>query len=89
MNVFRSYNQKFRKRGFTDQLYWLNFKIVWTFVAVCVIITLVSGILNLPDLSLVSVGIPAAFTELGIHTAVIVSKSKAENLNKFKGDTYG
>lgn len=88
MSVFRNLNQRFRKRGFTDQLYWLNFKIAWFYVGACFVLTVFSGLLDIPDLSIISVGIPAVFTELGIHTAVIVNKAKHENINKYKGDEF-
>lgn len=75
-------NKKFSERGFTDQLYWLNFRCTWIFVAVCVVVTLLSGVLQITDLSLASYGIPAAFAELGVHTGYIIWKAKSENLNK-------
>ena len=71
-----------KDRGFTDQLYWLNFRCTWAFVIVCVIITVFSGVWGITDLSLVSYGIPTAFAELGVHTGYIVWKAKCENLNK-------
>lgn len=75
-------NKKFKDRGFSDQLYWLNFRFTWIFVGICVVLTILSGILNITDLSIVSYGIPTAFAELGVHTGYIVWKAKAENLNK-------
>ena len=75
-------NKKFSERGFTDQLYWLNFRITWIFIGVCVILTVLSGVLNITDLSIVSYGIPTAFAELGVHTGYIVWKAQSENLNK-------
>lgn len=75
-------NKKFKDRGFSDQLYWLNFKFTWIFVGVCVLVTLLSGVLNITDLSLISYGVPAAFAELGVHTGYIVWKAKSENINK-------
>ncbi len=75
-------NKQFRERGFSDQLYWLNFRFTWIFVGVCVVLTILSGILNITDLSIVSYGIPTAFAELGVHTGYIVWKAKSENLNK-------
>ena len=74
--------KKFQDRGFTDQLYWLNFRCTWIFVGVCVVVTLLSGVLNITDLSLASYGIPAAFAELGVHTGYIIWKAKSENINK-------
>lgn len=75
-----------KKRGFTDRLYWLNFKITWLFVAVCVLMTFLSGVINMTDLSIINVGVPAAFAELGIHTGFVVWKAKVENIEKHKCD---
>lgn len=81
-----------KKRGFTDKLYFLNLTLSWLFIIVCIVITALSGKLGIQDLSLVSVGIPAVFAELGVHTGFIVWKAKTENINKFgynvdNGDT--
>lgn len=75
-----------KRRGFTDKLYFLNLLITWCFVFICIVITLISGVLEINDLSIVSVGIPSAFAELGIHTAFIIWKAKAENINKYNND---
>lgn len=72
------------RRGFTDKLYYYNFRAVWVFVASCFILTAVSGYLSITDLSIVTVGIPAAFTELGLHTGFVIWKAKAENCRKNK-----
>ena len=73
---------KLKDRGFSDKLYFLNFTITWIFVLICIAITLLSGYLNITDLSLVSYGIPTVFAELGVHTGYIVWKAKSENINK-------
>jgi len=73
----------FRRRGFTDRLYIVNLKITWGFVAVCIIITLLSGVLNITDLSIISIGLPSAFAELSIHTGFIIWKAKNENISKY------
>ena len=72
-----------KKRGFTDKLYFLNLALSWLFIIVCIILTALSGRLGITDLSLVSVGIPAVFAELGVHTGFIVWKAKTENMSKF------
>lgn len=72
------------KRGFSDRLYYYNFRAVWMFVAACYVLTALSGYLGVTDLSVVSVGIPAAFAELSIHTGFIVWKAKVENCRKHK-----
>lgn len=72
-----------RRRGFTDKLYFANLSLAWLFVVVCIIITLLSGVLGITDLSVVSYGIPAVFTELSLHTGFIIWKAKSENMQKF------
>lgn len=72
------------RRGFNDKLYYYNFRAVWMFVAACYVLTALSGYLGVADLSVVSVGVPAAFTELGVHTGFIVWKAKMENCRKHK-----
>lgn len=72
------------KRGFSDKLYFYNFRAVWMFTTACFILTAVSGYLRVTDLSIVSVGVPAAFAELGLHTGFIVWKAKVENCRKHK-----
>lgn len=72
-----------KKRGFTDKLYFLNLTLSWLFIIICIILTALSGRLGITDLSIVSVGIPAVFAELGVHTGFIVWKAKTENINKF------
>ena len=71
-----------KRRGFTDKLYFLNFIITWLFVAVCVVLTVISQVTGYTDLQIVSVGIPAAFAELSVHTGFIVHKARVENLAK-------
>ena len=75
-----------KKRGFTDKLYFLNLILTWLFVTICIVITINSGKLGITDLSIISVGIPAAFAELGIHTGFVVWKAKTENISKFGYD---
>ena len=75
--------KKIKERGFTDKLYFLNLTLSWLFIIVCIVITALSGTLGITDLSLVSVGIPAVFAELGVHTGFIVWKAKTENMAKF------
>lgn len=72
------------RRGFTDKLYYYNFRAVWVFTWCCFILTAVSGKLNITDMSIVTYGIPAAFAELGVHTGFIVWKAKNENCRKHK-----
>lgn len=73
-------------RGFTDRLYFLNLTLSWLFIIICIVITIFSGKLGIQDLSFISFGIPAVFTELGIHTGFIIWKAKTENISKFGYD---
>ena len=75
-----------KKRGFTDKLYFLNLTLSWLFILICIVITIFSGKLGITDLSIVSVGLPAVFAELGIHTGFVVWKAKTENISKFGYD---
>ena len=73
-----------KHRGFTDKLYFYNFCAVHIIMAAILIITALGGILNLTDLSPLSNMPQWAYTELGIHTAFIVWKAKAENQRKYR-----
>lgn len=73
----------FKSRGYTDKLYFLNLTLSWLFIVICIVITIFSGKLGIQDLSIVSVGLPAVFAELGIHTGFIVWKAKTENISKY------
>lgn len=75
-----------KKRGFTDKLYFLNLTLSWLFIIICIVITIFSGKLGITDLSIVSVGLPAVFAELGIHTGFIIWKAKTENISKYGVD---
>ncbi len=75
---------RIKRRGFTDRLYFYNFCAVHVIVTAILIITALGGALGLTDLSPLS-NIPQwAYGELGIHTAFIVWKAKAENCRKNK-----
>lgn len=67
-----------------DKLYFYNLRAVWIFTGCCFLLNACSGLLGIPDLAIISYGIPAAWTELGLHTAFIVWKAKTENCRKFK-----
>ena len=72
------------ERGFMDKLYFYNLRAVWIFTVACFLLNAVSGYLNIMDLSIIVYGIPAAWTELGLHTAFMVWKAKTENCRKYK-----
>lgn len=70
------------RRGFSDKLYFYNFRAVWIFTGACFVLNALSGALNISELAVITYGIPAAFAELSIHTGFIVWKAKAENCRK-------
>ena len=72
------------RQGTNMRLYYLNFKMVWSFAWFCFLLNALSGFLKITDLSIINIGLPCAFTELGIHTGFIVWKSKVENCRKYK-----
>ena len=75
------------RRGFTDKLYYYNFRAVWIFTAACFILNAVSGKIGVMDLAVINYGIPAALAELGIHTGFIIWKAKTENCRKNKDES--
>lgn len=75
------------RRGFTDKLYYYNFRAVWIFTAACFILNAVSGKIGVTDLAVINYGIPAAFAELGIHIGFIIWKAKTENCRKNKDES--
>lgn len=72
------------KRGYNDRLYYYNLRFAWRFTEACFILTALSGYLKITDLSIVSVGLPVVWAELGVHTAFILWKAKVENCRKYK-----
>ena len=72
------------KRGFSDKLYFYNFRAVWVFTGACYLLNALSGVLGVSELAVISYGIPAAFAELGLHTGFIIWKAKVENCRKNK-----
>lgn len=73
-----------KNRGYTDKLYFYNFCTVHAIIAAILIITALSGVLGVTDLSPLA-DIPQwAYGELGIHTALIVWKAKEENQRKYR-----
>ena len=73
-----------KKRSFTDKLYVFNLVASWLFIIICVLLTIFSGYLNITDLSIINIGIPTVFAELGVHTGFVIWKAKVENCRKFK-----
>lgn len=73
-----------KNRGYTDKLYFYNFCAVHLIIATILIITALGGVLGLTDLSPLAEIPQWAYGELGIHTALIVWKAKAENQRKYR-----
>lgn len=74
------------KRGFTDKLYFANLSFAWGYTILCVVLSIMGNTLQIQDYSFVSVVCPLVWTELGIHSAFIIWKSKSENMKKFNKD---
>ena len=72
-----------RRRGYNDRLYFFNLQFAQCFTIACFILTALSGVLNITDMSIVNYGIPAVWGEVSLHTALIIWKAKAENKLKF------
>lgn len=70
------------RRGFTDRMYYYNFVAVHVIVGAVVLLTALSGILGITDMSALAAVPPCAYAELGIHTGFIVWKAKVENCRK-------
>ncbi len=71
-------------RGFTDRMYYYNFAAVHVIVGAVVLLTALSGILGIADMSALAAIPPCAYAELGIHTGFVVWKAKVENCRKNK-----
>lgn len=71
-----------KSRGFTDRLYVINFIAVHIIVASVVILTALSGTLNITDMTALAAIPPCSYAELGVHTGFVIWKAKAENMNK-------
>ncbi len=69
-------------RGFTDRMYCRNFVAVHVIVGAAVLLTALSGVLGITDMSALAAIPPCAYAELGIHTGFIVWKAKVENCRK-------
>lgn len=77
------------RRGFTDKLYFYNLWFAWLFTVSCFILTAFSGEawLNIGDLSVLSTGLQAVWTELPIF---ISSRSVSTSIrNSFAAILHG
>lgn len=75
--------RKRRRRGFTDRMYLYNVVFVTAVVIASFTAVFLSGILMI-DTSAISVIVPSAYAELGVHTGFVIWKAKAENARKYK-----
>ena len=75
--------RKKRKRGFTDKMYLYNVIFVTAVVIISYTAVFLSGKLEI-DTSAISVIVPSAYAELGVHTGFVIWKAKAENARKYK-----
>lgn len=74
----------FKRQGFTGKLYFINLILTWSVVTVCVILTALSGILGITDLSVLTTIVQYSFGELSVFTGFFVWKAKTENCRKHK-----
>lgn len=65
-------------------MYYYNFLAVHIIVSAVVVLTAMSGILGVTDMSALAAIPPCAYAELGIHTGFIIWKAKVENCRKNK-----
>ena len=72
-----------RRRGFTDKMYLYNVIFVTAVVILSFIAVFMSGKLMI-DTSAISVIVPSAYAELGVHTGFVIWKAKAENARKYR-----
>lgn len=77
------------KMEFSKKIYLLNITFVISVIAISFVVMLLSGKLEITDLSPISVICTSAFTELGLHTAFYLNKAKAENVIKISKDIQG
>ena len=73
----------FKKRGFTDKLYWMNLRFAWIFTILCILLNVFSGKLGVYDLSVIVYGLPVVWGEVAFHTKWIIDKATIENKRKF------
>lgn len=78
----------FKKRGYTDRLYFANLLFAWSFTIVCILLTILSGKLYFTDMSIVSVGMGVVWGELTVHTGFVIRKAWLENLSKHKDELH-
>lgn len=78
--------RKRTKRGFTDKLYLANFVAVQFVVIAIVLLTMFSGKLGITDMSALATIPACCYAELGVFSAAICWKNRAENLKKLENE---
>lgn len=75
--------KKKKPLDFSKRIYIYNILLVSVIVIASFTLMFLSGRLAVIDLTPISVIIPSAFAELGLHTGFYIWKSKVENCRKF------
>ena len=80
---------RIKYRGFTDRLYFLNLCFAWVFTIISITLCFVLITHQYSDASsfcnMCEIIGGLVWTELGVHTALVVHKAKVENLSKWAG----
>jgi hypothetical protein len=79
--------KKKKPLDFSKRIYIYNILLVSVIVIASFTLMFLSGRLAVIDLTPISVIIPSAFAELGLHTGFYIWKSKVENCRKFLSAT--
>lgn len=75
--------KKKKPLNFSKRIYLYNIILVSLIVATSFLLMFLSGRLAVIDLSPISIIIPSAFAELGVHTGFYIWKAKIENCRKY------
>lgn len=78
--IYKELKKALLNQGFSSLLYFFNFRITWLFVIACTLITIFSSKLGITDTTVLNTCVGCAFAELGLHTGLIIWKTKAENV---------
>lgn len=70
-----SKSSKSGKQGFTYKLYALNLILAWVFIVAGTVLSVLGC-----DTSFYASAVPYIFGEVAVYSAVVVTKTKAENL---------
>ena len=75
--------KKKKPKEFTKSMYKYNVVFVTIIVFLSFVLMFISSTVTYIELSPISVIIPSAFAELGMHTGFVIWKSKCENIHKY------